>query len=275
MSRRKKLKFTTDIFSLDKPSSVTFRLSGTKLPNNHDLFFRSKQKEIVEQYAAARIFLRETETDDWKHWFDPVENSVADKVFKLTLRSHFYEAALFYYNTIVDMSWTLCYVTAEFACNKENNRVDLSGIRPIDEAVALLRSAERNVTAPTAENNPFAYLKIMCPEFIPAFDQIINFWNGFSNSDIRKRYNFCKHKGRPAYQEIEALSSRRLMSFYVQNRNTGEKIQMASNISDVRFSFSLENAIEELVDFDDNKLFPYLRKLIDTLEDILKPSPMI
>ena len=31
----------------------------------------------------------------------------------------------------------------------------------------------------------------------------------------------------------------------------------------------------QLVDFDDNKLFPYIRKLIDTLEDILKPSPMI
>ncbi len=31
----------------------------------------------------------------------------------------------------------------------------------------------------------------------------------------------------------------------------------------------------QLVDFDNNKLFLYIRKLIDTLEDILKPSPMI
>lgn len=144
-----------------------------------------------------------------------------------------------------------------------------------NEAATLLRSAERNVTAPTAENNPFEYLRMMCPEFIPAFDQIIDFWNAFSDSEIRKRYNFCKHKGRPAYQEIEDLSSGRVMGFYVQNKDTGEKTQMASDIADVRYSFSLEDAIAQLVDFDDNKLFPYIRKLIDTIEDILKPSPMI
>ena len=50
------MEFTTDIFSLDKPSSVKFNLVGTRLPNNHDLYFRSKQREIVEQYSAARIF---------------------------------------------------------------------------------------------------------------------------------------------------------------------------------------------------------------------------
>ena len=65
------------------------------------------------------------------------------------------------------------------------------------------------------------------------------------------------------------------MGFYVQNKDTGEQIQMASDISDVRYSFSLEVAIVQSADFDDNKLFPYIRKLIDTLEDILKPSPMI
>lgn len=173
------------------------------------------------------------------------------------------------------MSWTLCYVTAEFACNQQGKRVDLSGIRPIDEAAALLRSAERNVTAPTAENNPFAYLKMMCPEFTPVFDLIVDFWNDFSDSDVRKRYNFCKHKGRPAYQEIEALSPGCLMGFYVQNKNTGEIIQIASDISDVRYSYSLEEAILQLVDFDDHKLFPYIKSLIDTLEEILKPSPMI
>lgn len=267
--------FSTDIFSLDKPSKVTFNLVGAKLPNNHDLFFRAKQKELVEQYSAARIFLRETETDDWQHWFNPIEDETTDRVFRLIFRSHFYEAALFYYNAIVDLSWTLCYVTAEFACNQKGKRVDLSGIRPIEEAASLLRSAERNVTAPTAENNPFAYLKLMCPEFSPVFDQIIEFWNDFSDSEIRKRYNFCKHKGRPAYIEIEELSPGRLMGFYIQNTDTGERTQMASDISDVRYSFSLEDAILQLVDFDDNKLFPYIRRLIDTVEEIIEPSPMI
>ena len=39
---------------------------------------------------------------------------------------------------------------------------------PIDEAAKLLRIAEANVTAPTAEVNPFGYLKKMCPEFTKA-----------------------------------------------------------------------------------------------------------
>lgn len=269
------MEFKTDIFSLDKPAKVKFELIGAKLPNNHDVFFRAKQKELVEQYSAARIFIRETETDDWKHWFNPVEDNTADKAFKLIFRSHFYEAALFYYNAIVDLSWTLCYVAAEFACNQNGKRVNLAGIKPIEEAAELLRSAEKNVTSPTAETNPFEYLKNMCPEFTPAFEQIIKFWNQFSASEIRKRYNFCKHKGRPAYDEIEQLSPGRIMEFYVENKSTGEISQIASDISDVRYSFSLEKAIEELRDFDDDILFPYIRKLIDTLEGILQPSPMI
>lgn len=269
------MEFKTDIFTLGKPPTVKFNLVGAKLPNNHDVFFRAKQKEIVEQYSAARIFIRETETDDWNHWFNPVEDNTADKAFKLIFRSHFYEAALFYYNAIVDLSWTLCYVAAEFACNKNGKRVDLTGIKPIEESAELLRSAERNVTSPTAETNPFVYLKEMCPEFVPAFDQIIDFWNQFAASDIRKRYNFCKHKGRPAYDEIEQLSPGRIMGFYVENKTTGQIFQMASDISDVRYAFSLEKAIEDLRTFDDEILFPYISKLITTLENILQPSPMI
>jgi len=269
------LEFRTDIFSLDKPSSFKFNLIGAKLPNNKDVFFRAKQKELVDQYSAARIFIRETETNDWNHWFNPVENEVADKAFKLIFRSYFYEAALFYYNAIVDLSWTSCYVAVEFACSQNGQRVNMDGIKSIEEAAELLRSAERNVTSPTAETNPFIYLKNMCPEFAPAIDQIIDFWNQFSSLEIRKRYNFCKHKGRPAYLEIEQLSPGRIMGFYMENKSTGEVTQLASDISDVRYSFSLEKAIEELRDFDDEVLFPYIEKLINTIDGILQPSPMI
>ena len=64
------MKFEKNIFELDKPHTVKFNLVGAKLPNTNDLYFRSKQHELVEQYSAARIFLNETETDDWNHWFN-------------------------------------------------------------------------------------------------------------------------------------------------------------------------------------------------------------
>ena len=267
--------FKTDIFSLDKPKKITFNLVGAKLPSANDLYFRAKQEELVEQYSAARIFMHETETDDWSHWYNPVDNPRADEAFHLIFRSHFYETALFYYNVVVDISWALCYVAVEFACSKKGKRVNVSGMKSIEESAELLRSAERNVTSPTAEENPFEYLKMMCPEFVPAIDQIIEFWNVFSSTEIRKRYNFCKHKGRPAYEEIEKLKPGRMMGIYVENKSSGEVTQIASDISDVKYSFSLEAAIAELQEFDDNVLFQYLDKLIKTIEEILEPSPMI
>ena len=48
------MEFTTDIFSLDKPLSVSFKLVGTRLPNNHDLFFRSKQRKRREYTDGIR-----------------------------------------------------------------------------------------------------------------------------------------------------------------------------------------------------------------------------
>lgn len=269
------MEFNTNIFSLDRPSKIKFDLVGAKLPNSNDVFFRAKQKELVEQYSAARIFMQETETDDWNHWFDPVENKTATEAFHLIFRSHFYETALFYYNAVVDISWTLCYVAIEFACSNKGIRVDISGIKPIEEAANLLRKAEGNVTSPTAEGNPFSYLKLMCPEFESVINQIVDFWNSFSSSEIRKRYNFCKHKGRPSYEEIEKLRYGRIMGFYIEDKQTGQVTQVASSPQDVQYSFSLEDAISELRDFDDNTLFPYIKNLISSIESILQPSPMI
>lgn len=79
-----------------------------------------------------------------------------------------------------------------------------------------MRKAENLVTNPNAEENPFGYLKIMCPEFSSAIDMIIDFWSEFGRRNIRQRYNFCKHKGKPAYTEIETLAGSHIMGFYQQ-----------------------------------------------------------
>ena len=50
------MKFKTDVFSLDKPLKEKFNLVGTKLPNTNDLYFRSKQHELVEQNAGCQSF---------------------------------------------------------------------------------------------------------------------------------------------------------------------------------------------------------------------------
>ena len=65
------------------------------------------------------------------------------------------------------------------------------------------------------------------------------------------------------------------MRIYVENKSLGEIAQIVSDVGDVKYEFSLEEAIVELKEFDDNTLFPYLKKLIETIEKILAPSPMI
>lgn len=269
------MEFVTDISSLRPNLEKTFNLVETGLPTNIDVYFRAKQKEIIDQYYAARIFMREVETDDWNHWFKPLEDQQDNKAVKLIFSSYFYETALMYYNILVDLSWTICYVSAEFACTQNGKRIDFSGMKSIEEAAELLRKAENNVANPIAEGNPFNYLKKMCPEFSNAIDMVIEFWNKFGNSLIRNRYNFCKHKGKPAYTEIEGLRGPRLMGIYLQSKDSNGKVQLASDIRDVRLQFSLKDAIDELRQFDDYALFPYIQGLFKELEDVLNPLPMI
>lgn len=269
------MEFNNDIFSLEPPHQQTFSLCGVSLPTNKTVYFRAKQKEIIDQYAAARIFLDETEIDDWEHWFNQHEDTKTNEAFQKIFTAYFYETALMYYNIVVDLSWTICYISAEFAITKASARVDFEGCKPIEEAYRLLRTAEGAVTAPTAETNPFGYLKKMHPEYSDAIQIIIDFWKNFSSSPIRKKYNYCKHKGKPLYSEVEELIEKgRFFNISIISDN-GSKEQIASDIRDVQWVQSLEENISELKRFDDEQLFPYLKALFEELERVNNPSPMI
>lgn len=268
------MEFTTDVFSLRAPRKSSFSLGNATLPNSTDIYFRSKQEEIVEQYGTARIFMHQTETDKWDYWFNPLEDDDLQKAFQYKLIASFYETALMFYNIVIDLSWTMCYVSAEFACTAKGQRMTFGGMMPIEDAYNLLRNAEKNVTTPTAQENPFAYLKIMRPEFSTAIDLIVEFWNNFSDTPIRNTYNYCKHKGKPAYEEIEALRGPRFMGLYIK-KTEGDMMQFPSDISDVQMKLSLEEEIQRLRVFDDERLFPYLQNLIIALEAAINPTPFL
>lgn len=268
------MEFSTDIFTLEAPTTRKFPLNGLKMPVSKDYYFRAKQQELIDQYAAARIFMHETDTDNWEHWFTRPEDETNMVAFQNIFRSYFYETALLYYNIVVDLSWTLCYVCAEFAIHKGENVFDFSGLMPIEEASRLLRDAEKMISNPDSENNPFQYLKKMAPEYTAAIDMVVDFWNVFGDSMIRRKYNFCKHRGKPAYTEIERQRNGRFMNFFVKS-SSGTLTQMTSDIRDVRWELSLKDSIEELRGFDDEQLFPYIQELMHELERVLEPSPMV
>ena len=141
-------------------------------------------------------------------------------------------------------------------------------MHPIEEAYDLLRKTENGVATPHAEGNPFAYLKKMVPEFSLAVDLIADFWKDLSNSNIRNLYNYIKHKGKPAYREIEEFRGGKAMRLLIN------KEEYPSDIRDVQKIVGLEQGINELIHFDDDILFPYIQKLLELLNTAVDPSPM-
>ena len=89
-----------------------------------------------------------------------------------------------------------------------------------------------------------------------------------SNSNIRNLYNYIKHKGKPQYRESEEILGKKAIQLWI------DKEEYPSDIRDVQKSIGLEDGIKELIDFDDNLLFPYVDRLIRELKIAINPSPM-
>lgn len=280
MSTENKDIFKYDIFdsAIYPPTSSKFELCGLSLPSNQDIYFMSKWHEIFDRYASARLFLREAvkdNLDDWQHWFNLTDNSKTNKIFMIKLQSEMYETALINYNILVDLSWTITYVSAEYILYKYDaignviNSTEILTMSPIEEAYKILRNEENLVSSPNSKQSQFTYLKKMCPNFSAAIDIIIKFWTHFSNSNIRSLYNFIKHKGKPLYKEYNDYNPSKFFGITIGNTS------FPSDIRDVQKIIKLKDSIQELIDFDDNQLFPYLTSLILELKKVVNPSPMI
>ncbi|MDP4118063.1 MAG: hypothetical protein Q8873_02595 [Bacillota bacterium] len=261
--------FNEDI-SIIYPSNSS---TGTSLPTNQDLYFVAKWRELFFRYSSARSFLSNTQNDNWSYWFSPVSNPTTQKAFELIFKANLYETALIHYNIVVDLSWTLTYVSAEFALydfdsdDSIKNINKIQDVLPLEESYDLLRKAEKVVVSPLSEVNPFSYLKKMTPEFSEAVDLITEFWKDFSNSEIRDLYNYIKHKGKPLYEEIEHLHQTKTTQFFI-----GKK-EYASNVIDVQKIINLEKGIKNLISFDNDKLFHYIKNLLESLKIAVDPSP--
>lgn len=123
------MEFNREVFDLMPPSRKTFNLVGVKIPNDKDIFFRAKQKETLDRYQAARRFMYELETNDWDHYFQKSPIDRANIYFQNVLKAQLYEAALLFYNTVVDLSWTACYVSAEYFIYLDGKPVEIEGER--------------------------------------------------------------------------------------------------------------------------------------------------
>ena len=245
---------------------------GIKLPSDRDFYFRAKQCELVDQYTAARFFLSQTEGTNYKSWLTPAESEIVTKGIHYVWKSYFYEAALMYYNILVDLSWTICYLSAEFVCYRNGTANEFDRVKSLGKAEELMREAESSVEEPTSSTNPLKYILKVRPEFSTAIQMVNDFWKDYKESPVRIKYNYCKHRGKPSYTEIANLRGPKLANHFIKFGNEC-MVQTAFDTRDVRYETSLEDSIIELQKFDDEMLFPYLEKLLYELERLVDPSP--
>ena len=69
--------FTGDIFEkIEPPHGVSFKIVGTALPTNQDIYFVAKWHEIFERYTTARLFV----STHFQAWYsaDTAETSTAE-----------------------------------------------------------------------------------------------------------------------------------------------------------------------------------------------------
>lgn len=233
-------------------------------PNNRQIFFESKLEDIVRQYAAARTFLLETNTPDWKHWFE--ERSGNDEMnsrMKTIMGSMFLESAIIYYNIVVDLTWVMTYVCAEYSISDIKSNILIEDIYNIDKINDILRKLENYVKNPNHPENPLSYIKKNSYNFLPAINSIEEFWRSYSNDEMRNLYNHIKHKGKPVYKEIFESVPKKFGSIIIN----GE--EHANDKSDVKYEISFNETIKKLIEFDNEKLFPYCDKLFDTIMQLI------
>jgi len=251
-----------------------------KAPSSRDVYFISKCEELIAQYRTARIFLQQYKFETWDRWLKdiPSENEEAKFYAKTIQQIACYEAALVFYNIVVDLSWVLCYVSFEFSLARkgdcEGKRIVFGEIGSIEESMELLRIAEKNVICPSAEETPFIYLKHQYPDSAKALDLVTDFWNTFSSSNIRSLYNYIKHKGKPKYDELNKINHSPPWMFLGVNKE-GHASQSLVSPTDLLKKCSFIDGVDELIQFDDTQLYPYLKALFEELYAHVNPSPWV
>lgn len=267
--------FKTNLYDsvLYRPPGIKFKLTDLQLPTNHDWFFMSKCEEIFEQYNFARMYLEKSREECQEYWFPTQTDIKLNNFCNLTFRANLYETSLIYYNILVDLSWVLTKISLEYYSYifDKNDGVKEQTLftepLSIEKAKELIRRAENETYSPTSSEF-YDYLRVQLPTLEYSIDMIKNFWILFKDSPIRNNYNYIKHKGKPIYDEILAIQDINFGNIYIKG------IKVPSNIVDIQYKLNLESSIQELIDFDNDELYPYLTTLETVLEKFVNPSQL-
>lgn len=264
--------FKNDLNEID-PFVIKIYDAEVFSPTSRKIYFLSKFHDIITRYRTARRYLDKTLNSDWSYLLKNVDDDVRD-LAKLNYRAEFYEIALINYNIAFDLSWVLCYVSLEYELWRNGKCKVVGELEAINQAEKFLRQLEQYTSTPGAVDNPLAYLKTKNIKYENIIDEMEAFWKKFSNHSVRNKYNFNKHRGKFAYTEMLALDDNPKSTITFIHLD-GKEEKLPSHISDVQNKCSLEDSINELIEFDNEELFPYTKNLVEKLSYIIKPSPIM
>lgn len=284
--------FSTDLHTLDEPKIK--RLCDNDLwPSSSEYFFKCKQQEIRERYDSARRMMCNIYPNNGEI-YPPIltDDENRKKRCELYMQAIYYEASLTFYNMVIDLSWVMVCGAFDFSYGTEDNRFIVEEFYNCEKYIDILSNLEQNTTSP---NDWSRYFSNRMPSSEPIMSLVMDFWNTVQNHPIRGKYNYIKHRGRPVYKELFDIDSKHRPSrgMYILEgvptfNNTDEEIkwhlnykkrdvdtELPTHVDEMRKTYSLIESIDELKDFDENKLFPYITNLFDLIDEFLQPSNRI
>lgn len=240
------------------------------IPTFQDVAFKEKWHSIYYRYESARAMLilaKEAGYEDLYKLGDLDEKN--KKYFEFHRQVDFYESALCFYNFLVDYSWQIAYFAYEYVAYVKNSQIDLTELIDKKTASDTFKKLEKCITQPLNDENPLSYFS-RDNDFKEIYDLIESFFKFFKDSNIRNKYNKIKHCGNFLYTESYEYTK---MPFICSINIKGKDIP--TDIRDIQEKTSLTDSINELINFDNDVLYPYLVKIIELLNNYLKPSKLV
>ena len=230
-----------------------------------ELFFEGKLYEIYLRYISARIMLEPIDNNKGEYWYDYEKDSSHNDLIMLNYNGFFIENAILNYNIVVDLTWIIAIISIDICYYEDSKKFILDNPNEINNSKRIIDKIEKMIKSPNQEEIKefLNYISQLNPKYQEIVEHVRLFWDNFFDSEVRTLYNFIKHRGKPEYTEIYKITGRKFYSF----KDDGN--EYATDMSDLRKEVKMYKTFEDLIDFDNNILFPYCDKLFELLIKII------
>lgn len=233
-----------------------------------ETLFRYKAKEILDNYFRARNFLQFKEIFDFNEELKRKNSKEIINNYTTIYNQNFIDAALIYYNIILDLTWALFRLcTDNIISDTKYQFIPMSAcsLNELKDFADFCESTTTNPTTPDMKNYLLYMVSLTSQTKYAKYTKIVvdkifstNLYVS-EKTKIRYLYNSIKHRKQIHYSETTIEPLFKLFS---------NDVQIASNEYDLYDIYSANDLRNTLIDFDNNVLFPYISTLLESLHYI-------